>query len=90
MRILDSQIISLPVYTSSGDYVGRVGRFVVDEESQQVIEYVVRAFPYIAPFCREQIVPRAAVVSISSAKMIIEDSTVRAPLSTPAAYQPND
>lgn len=90
MRILNSQIISLPVYTHSGDYIGRVGRFVIDEESQLVVEYVVRAFPYFSPFCREQVIPRAAVLSISSAKMIVEDSTVRTPLSTAASYQPND
>ena len=77
MQISDKQLFHLPVYTQSGEWVGRILRFSVDCDNQLVGEYIVAKFPYIQMLANERAVPRTAVISITAEKMIVDDGMIR-------------
>ena len=77
MKIADNHLIHLPVYSQSGEWLGRVVRFTIDCDHQQVIEYVVAQFPYIHALSPERTIPHIAVTSITAEKMVVDDGLVR-------------
>ena len=77
MRVLETQLKYLPVFTRGGEYRGRIIHWSIDDQTQVVVEYYIRSFPYIFSIGHEEIVPRSMVVSISNERMVIEDTRLR-------------
>ncbi len=78
MRVLDTQLKYLPVFTRDGQYRGRVVHWSIDDQTQAVVEYTIATFPYIFSISHEEIIPRSMVMSISADRMVIED--IRIPI----------
>jgi sporulation protein YlmC with PRC-barrel domain len=77
MRYRDSQLHGAPVYTESGDQVGRLSGFVVDAETHEVIQYAVKksgTLEILLP--REFLVNRTQVISISEERIVVKDAAV--------------
>lgn len=77
MRYRDSQLHGAPVFTESGEQVGRLSGLIVDAETHEVIQYAVKksgTLEIILP--KEFLVNRTQVVSISEEKIVIKDAEV--------------
>jgi sporulation protein YlmC with PRC-barrel domain len=77
MRYRDSQLAGVPVYTRSGNHVGRLVGFVIESDTHEVIQYAVKksgTFELLLP--KEFLVNRSQVVSVSEEKLIVEDAAV--------------
>ncbi len=77
MKVLDTQLKYLPVFTREGEYRGRIIHWSIDDQTHMVVEYIIATFPYIFSLGREEIIPRAMVVSISTERMVVEDTRLR-------------
>lgn len=79
MALSSSDIINLPVYTVSGQHLGRVSSF--DVESEQGTLVLVRFYVrtgLIKGLWHEQLaVHKSQVVSIDKEKMVVEDGVNR-------------
>ncbi|MFH0804786.1 MAG: PRC-barrel domain-containing protein [Patescibacteria group bacterium] len=79
MNLQLRQLSNLPVYTQSGQHLGRVVDFELDSTSQSVLQYHVRSSQLIRELLRQDLlVSREQVVSLTNEKMVVEDSTVPA------------
>ncbi|MFH1047440.1 MAG: PRC-barrel domain-containing protein [Patescibacteria group bacterium] len=77
MRYRDSQLHGVPVFTQSGSEIGRLVGFIVDAETHEVIQYVVKksgALEILLP--KELLVNRAQVVSLSEERLVVADAAV--------------
>jgi sporulation protein YlmC with PRC-barrel domain len=73
----DKEIRGLPVFTKSGDRVGKVAGFVIDADRHEVEQYSItksRLFSALLP--DELLVHRSQVIELTSEKMVIEDAVV--------------
>lgn len=74
MRLRDKNIIHLPVFTKSGEELGKTCGFEVDVDTHVVTQYYVKSHHLIAElFAKELIVAASQVISITNEKMIVED-----------------
>ena len=77
MRYRHSQLAGVPVYTRSGDRIGKLAGFVIESDTHEVVQYAVRksgTLELILP--KEFLVGRGQVVSVSDEKMVVEDAAV--------------
>ncbi|MFA5092154.1 MAG: PRC-barrel domain-containing protein [Candidatus Paceibacterota bacterium] len=77
MRYRDSHLTGVPVYTRSGNHVGRLVGFVIESDTHEVVQYAVKksgTLELILP--KEFLVNRTQVVSVSDEKMVVEDAAV--------------
>lgn len=81
MAFSSSDIANLPVYTVSGQHLGRVSSFDVDIESgTMVITHFYVRTGLIKELWHEQlIIHKSQVVSIDRDKMVVEDGVLREP-----------
>ena len=78
MNLRKNQLINLPVYTQSGQKLGRVVDFELNCELQEVIKYYVRGENIIKELIeKELIITAEQVVSIDDKKMIVEDLVIK-------------
>ncbi len=74
MKISNKQIINLPVFTESNNQLGKVESFVIDIDSQSILEYKIKSSNLIKGLVEaELIISRGQVVEITDKKMIVED-----------------
>lgn len=76
MKILsDNEIIGLPVYTQSGQFLGKVNSFDVELSSQKVIQYKVKHKGFLEGLFKDQLlINRSQVISLTSEKMVVDDN----------------
>ncbi|MFH1207687.1 MAG: PRC-barrel domain-containing protein [Patescibacteria group bacterium] len=77
MSLTAKQLIGLPVYTQSGEHLGKVSDFVVDQESQSIRQYSVRSRDLIGELLqRDLLISRDQVLQVTEEKMTVEDSVL--------------
>lgn len=77
MRIRKREIINLPVYSESGQHLGRVVDFEFDSASHIILIYYVRSKDIIKELLqKELLVSKDQVLSIDQEKMVVEDNTI--------------
>ncbi len=70
------QLLDLPVYTKSGQHLGKVVDFLLDSATHQIVQYTVRGSDLLATLLphRELLVSEKQVISVSEEKMVVEDT----------------
>jgi len=77
MSLTQKQLIGLPVYTQSGEHLGKVSDFVFDQETQAIKQYSVRSRDLIGELLqRDLLISRDQVVQITAERMTVEDSVL--------------
>ncbi len=77
MKLRKKELIHLPVYTESGQHLGRVIDFELDSATHTIERYCVGSRDVIKELLQETLLVSAEqVVSISDEKMIVEDTVV--------------
>lgn len=75
MQIPAKKLHHLPVYTNSGDELGKISEFSVNIDTHEIEQYYVRSSHLIEDFfSKELIVNKKQVISITEKKMTVEDS----------------
>lgn len=84
-------LLGLSVFTRSGEALGRVVDFSIDQDSQSILSYDVKQGGLRGVLGRHFLVHRSQVLEFSAEKMIVEDATAQtrkemdiAPLPKPA------
>lgn len=77
MNLRKEQLIGLPVYTQSGQHLGKVADFEFDSSAHLIRCYFVKSRDIIKGLLQNELsISREQVISISEEKMIVEDSIV--------------
>ena len=77
MKIVSSDLLNLPVYTQSGQNLGRINSFEVDIDNHAIIFYQIKT-GLIKGLLHEQLtVHPSQVVSVSLEKMVVKDNVVK-------------
>jgi len=78
MLISHDEIIGLPVETKSGQRLGKVSGFVLDNESQKIIHYLVKKTGLLAGITKKDLlVHYEQVILITKEKMVVDDNVVK-------------
>jgi len=80
MIILSSDLINLPVYTQSGQHLGRVDSFEVNIDTQAISCYHVRTGLIKGLWHQQLTIAPNQVVSINKEKMVVADNASRQPI----------
>lgn len=81
MKIQSSDLINLPVYTQSGQHLGRVDSFEVDIDSHTITHYHIKTGLIKELWHEQLVIASSQVVSISKKKMVVEDNVKKEPAS---------
>lgn len=74
MLISTKKLIHLPVFTQSGVNLGRIAELVVNVDTQQVDQYVVKSSHIIDEIlAKELVISSSQVISITSERVIVEE-----------------
>ena len=74
MQISAKKLLHLPVFTNSGDELGKISDYSINIDTQEVEKYYVRSSHIIEEiFTKELIISKKQIVSIADEKMIVED-----------------
>ncbi|HOY56052.1 MAG TPA: PRC-barrel domain-containing protein [bacterium] len=77
MKISSQKIINLPVETVGGHQLGWVESFVVDIDSQSILEYIVKSSNLVQKIVTNKLViSRGQVVDINEEKLIVDDLVI--------------
>lgn len=74
MKMLSDDLIGLPVYTESGEHLGKVVSFDFDIEMQTIEHYHIKTGLIKDLWHQQLVVHHSQVVSISKEKMVVEDT----------------
>ncbi|HLC64179.1 MAG TPA: PRC-barrel domain-containing protein [Patescibacteria group bacterium] len=75
MFVNSSQLKNLPVYTKSGDFLGRVEEVEIDVNSQMIARYIVKSSRIVKRITSQKLVIATnQVVSLDAKKLVVEDS----------------
>ncbi|MFA6525119.1 MAG: PRC-barrel domain-containing protein [Patescibacteria group bacterium] len=75
MKISSKKLIHLPVFTDSGDELGKISELIINIDTHDVEQYIIKSSNLIEEFfSKELLVSNSQVISISKEKMIVEDS----------------
>lgn len=77
MKISIKKLFSLPVYTESGIYLGRVKDITADAESGHLLAYEVNNFWLLFGSKNNYLISHKEVKSITSDKIIVEDAVIK-------------
>jgi len=79
MTLNKEKLIGLPVFTQSGEGLGKISDFEMEPQSQKIIQYYVSSKDLIKEiFSKELIINSSQVISITAEKMVVEDNLVKA------------
>jgi sporulation protein YlmC with PRC-barrel domain len=74
MQIFSRKLIHLPVYTRSGEELGKVSEFTINIDTHEVEQYYVKSTHLIEDFfSKELLINKNQVISINEKEMIVED-----------------
>ena len=78
MKISQKQFINLPVYTQSGERLGKVESFNIETDSQSILEYKIKPANIVAGFIKgDFVIPRGQIIEINNKKMVVEDLSIQ-------------
>lgn len=78
MIINEKKLINLPVFTQSGQHLGKVVDFEIEVGSHTILKYYVKSSGLINElFTSELIITPSQVIEITKEKMIVEDNIIR-------------
>jgi len=83
MRLNQKQLNHLPVYTQSGDFLGRIADYVLDTQQHQIIQYLVGSSSWLKNILSQQaelLIAQDQVVLLSEEKMVVQDSILTEPI----------
>ena len=70
-------LLGLAVMTKSGETLGRVVDFSIDQDSQSILSYDVKQGGLKGMLGRHFLVHRSQVISLTSQKMIVDDAVAQ-------------
>lgn len=73
MKMQNSDLINLPVYTQSGEHLGKVFSFEVDVDTGKIDNFHVKTGLIEGLWHQQLIVRYTQVIEITTEKMIVED-----------------
>ncbi|MBU1164597.1 PRC-barrel domain-containing protein [Patescibacteria group bacterium] len=74
--VLENQdLINLPVQTKSGDNLGRINHFEIDQ-NQHIVRYFVKSGLIQGLWKDQLIIHRDQVISINKEKMVVDDNVM--------------
>lgn len=79
MQISSDDLINLPAYTQSGQYLGRISSFEVDIDNSTITRYHVKTGLIKGLWHEQLIIHQTQVISISTEKMVVEDNIKKQP-----------
>lgn len=75
MKINSLKIINLPVFTQSGQHLGRLKDFIIDNESQSILEYIIKPSSLIKEFIEGDLpISRGQIIEIKKDRLVVEDN----------------
>ena len=78
MLLRSKDLINLPVYSESGQRLGKISDFEIESSSQNIIKYYVKPESIIKELVsRELVISAQQVISIDKEKMIVEDTLTK-------------
>lgn len=76
--LLAQNLINLPVFTESGEEVGRIADFEIALDGQKISAYYVSPGRFLTGLFKNNLLIRPSqVISISKERMIVEDGAVK-------------
>lgn len=79
MNLKKKNLLNLPVYTQSGQHLGRISDFEFEPGTQAIIKYYVKSGGLIKELLQDELlINREQVVAVTHDKMTVEDTTVTA------------
>jgi len=87
MEIDGKKIIGLPTFTRSGQRIGKVKSVELDLLTDKVLYILVRPTLFKRLLCRQFIIHRDQVVSLTEEKLIVDDASIKTPV---VAFQKSD
>lgn len=80
MRLTSKQILNLPVYTRSEDFLGRVIGFELEAASHRIVQYHVGSSSFIKNIMHNRpdfLISEKQVIELTEEKMTVEDSVIK-------------
>jgi len=78
MNLKKQEIINLPVFTQSGENLGRVVDFEVSSDTHQIEKYIVRSGLMAGGILQKDLlISPTQVISMTNEKMEVEDTLTR-------------
>lgn len=90
MRLSQSQLNNLPVYTKSQDFLGRISGFELDTVNHRIINYKIGSSSLLRSLLggeQQLVVSVNDVISISEEKMVVDDAVIKEDSATLKASQ---
>ncbi|HLD27650.1 MAG TPA: PRC-barrel domain-containing protein [Patescibacteria group bacterium] len=77
MQLTFNQLKNLPVYTSSGDLLGKIEEVEIDPRTHQVVKYQVKSQEIIKRLTTGNLlISPSQIISLTNEKMVVEDNVV--------------
>ena len=77
MQLTFGQLKNLPVYTDSGDLLGKIEEVEIDLKTHQIIKYQVKSQEIIKRLTTGNLlISPSQIISLTDKKMVVEDSIV--------------
>ena len=78
MLLTTDNLINLPVYTQSGEILGKIKEIEIDPSTQAISRYFIKSNQMIKRLSAKQLIIRPnQVISLDKRKMIVEDAVIR-------------
>lgn len=74
MRISNSDLINLPVYTKSGKHLGKISSFELEADSGKIENFHVKTGLIEGLWHEQLVINSSQVIEITEDKMIVEDN----------------
>lgn len=78
MRIANNDLINLPVYSRSGEHLGKIASFELDLDTGKIENFHVKTGLIEGLWHEQLVVHHSQVVEITEEKMIVEDTATKA------------
>lgn len=75
MRVQD--ILHLPVYTKSGDHLGKVTDVNIDPDDLRIVQLIVKSGVALPIVSDEYVIHRQQVIAVSEDKIIVDDAAAK-------------
>ena len=80
MRLSNKQILNLPVYTRSEDFLGRIIGFEIDAANHQIVQYHVGSSSSMKNILKNKpdfLISENQVIEVNEEKMTVEDLVIK-------------
>ena len=77
MRVSSTDLINLPVYTKSGNHIGKVASFELDSDTGMIENFYVKTGLIEGLWHEQLMIHRSQVVEITVEKMVVDDTTIK-------------